>query len=287
MNCYLLIVLFVFVLIEIEVINAMTSDPRVDYFGGSATGSHRHQLNFASDRYWEQCLFCGTSQVHSTRLASNINIVKAHIIPSYNNCLYPEFGPPRYADNLNVHCERNFLPLCGTSGQLYTCHDLFDKHMACLLWQPFESVYYLHISEKVAHDRQRLRSELPELKSKVIQNIPKSCFPYKRLLAARAVKGITSIGIDTELKRLLFVPLDVGSVSSVPQDTRSVSSSQHESTQSSHESDNVGARKRSRYSHDALSRGVRFDTKTEVSSWPIAFDDEFKPGNVHVSSSSH
>jgi hypothetical protein len=81
--------------------------------------------------YWEVCINCGYKEHKHNPPKPNTKIVsRAHLIPNsktFKN-LFNYFGKSdNYRDDFKPKSTRNHIPLCGTRGQKYTCHDLFDS----------------------------------------------------------------------------------------------------------------------------------------------------------------
>lgn len=123
------------------------------------------------------CLFCGRTADISKKLV----ISMAYIVSSGADD-YSDFGPKnQYPDEMNPLSCRNLLPLCGTMGSMVdgkrSCHNLYDAHMAVLIYNPFESKYDVHLlGDKEISVRPTSMS------------IPSGCTPYHRLLTWHAKK---------------------------------------------------------------------------------------------------
>ena len=131
------------------------------------------------------CLFCGRTADESKKLV----ISMAHIVSSGADD-YSDFGlKNQYPNEMNPYSCRNLLPLCGTLGFMidgkYSCHHLYDTHMAVLIYNPFESKYDVHL---LGDDKEI--SVRPTSMS-----IPSGCTPYHRLLTWRAKKCLHEYGL--------------------------------------------------------------------------------------------
>ncbi len=146
-------------------------DKRLSYFksGMSASsGRHTEANNYMNSEYQMTCLFCEEPEdVHS-----------AHIVAATKDCDYKEFGKSHgYKDDLNLKSPRNFIPLCGTKGQVGTCHNEFDNYAITLIYNPLSKKYVVYclnrnFKEGVLHNKEiEISGEFP---------------PYRRLLAWRS-----------------------------------------------------------------------------------------------------
>lgn len=151
-------------------------DPRLFYYSGavrSRNGKHSDASRSIRERY-QACVFCGTK----------VNLTLAHliseIVESEDVTLKP-FGKPRYVDDLEVKSPRNFILLCGTKGEIGSCHDLFDNFRLGVNYDPFTLSYTLFAVDQTS----------PLHQKKIVFSEP---FPYKRLLAWRFRKMILTFG---------------------------------------------------------------------------------------------
>lgn len=132
------------------------------------------------------CLFCGRTADESKKLP----ISMAHIVSSGASD-YSPFGPiNNYPDKMNPLSCRNLIPLCGTMGSMIdgkrSCHNLYDAHLAVLIYNPIESKYDVHLLGEDKDISVRL----------TFMPIPPECTPYHRLLTWRAKKCLLEYGLE-------------------------------------------------------------------------------------------
>jgi hypothetical protein len=155
-------------------------DSKLTYFGddmsrsGKSDDSKTRKKKTAvrqsvKSNYGDACLFCGTDE----------GVTCAHIVADTPSKSYEEFGKlGGYKDDLDVKSVRNFIPLCGTKGELGTCHNEFDTFGITLLYNPLTTNYVIGCLN------QDFKPELElNLKDIAIKGAVK---PYRRLLAWRA-----------------------------------------------------------------------------------------------------
>jgi hypothetical protein len=185
------------------------ADPKLDIFqlsirsDDAASGKSK-----AASKYHEalHCCICGTFAIRGCADYPDVPITWAHIAVSSNNTraekAYKEYGVAAgFVDDLNPKSERNFIPLCGTSGSRKpvfdkngkftgkmesTCHSLFDNYEMIILYNPFVSNYCYWVGRQ-DHSLYNIRIANNELnQTGDMANIPKTHSPYKRLLVWRA-----------------------------------------------------------------------------------------------------
>jgi hypothetical protein len=102
---------------------SLVQDPRLSYFSAAMSGSRGSRHSAASkqikEAYGRVCLFCG----------SNEGVTLAHLVAGNPVVNYGVFGPPKYVDPFDYRSARNFIFLCGTSGQKGTCHNEYDSYL--------------------------------------------------------------------------------------------------------------------------------------------------------------
>jgi hypothetical protein len=105
---------------------------RQNYFFSNAmpksSGKHSDASNTIRTEYGGRCLFCGT-----------IGATLAHLLAGNSAVNYASFGCPKYRDDLKIKSPRNFIPLCGSHGQIGTCRNEFDCYKMSLLFNPLTS----------------------------------------------------------------------------------------------------------------------------------------------------
>ena len=157
-----------------DYLKAMAEMPLVQLYDESMKGStvrRSDRSGKANDHYWQQCLFCGTSD----------GISEAHIVNAVRDFDYTPHGTKGgYSSDLDVTSDRNYIPLCGTKGDGVSCHHHFDSYHVTILYQPFQQSFYLHVPIKY-------RASIGHFHGQSLPKIPDKNMPYKRLLVARAV----------------------------------------------------------------------------------------------------
>ena len=149
-------------------------DPEI----GTNVVSSRSKKLLVRSLYANKCLFCDREQ------SETLPLTVAHIISHNNKEDYSSFGPPRYCDPVDLESVRNRILLCGTKSMEGTCHNLFDYHNVCMVYDPILAKYFVvkvvHVSTcniKFCADG---RKELSQVSSLSVDQQP-----YKRLLAWR------------------------------------------------------------------------------------------------------
>lgn len=174
-------------------------DSRLFFFGRNVKGSQSYRSNSnnsesnqilkrktkaAKDKAKEtftdgeviSCVICRKTE----------SITIAHIVPSALSD-YTDFGVKNnYNCEIDVFSERNFMPLCGTEGEVNSCHDAIDKHQIHICYDTFHRSYHLSCSPNAPERFKELS------KSKLIT--PPGWNPYRRLLAWRSRKCGTEYG---------------------------------------------------------------------------------------------
>ena len=120
-----------------------------------------------------QCFMCG----------SETEVTIAHIVTS-GEADYSVYGTSGgYRDDLDVHSIRNFVPLCGREGMRGTCHDAFDRYLVAIMYDPFQTKYFLLCADGAPEKLKEIAKNGTKLVS------PEGWKPYHRLLAWRARKS--------------------------------------------------------------------------------------------------
>ena len=153
---------------------SLRNDPKLFYFSRKAapsSGKHSTADNLVDEYYKGVCVLCG--EVGATR---------AHLISGNSTTVFEGFGPPRYKEGLDVKSVRNFLPLCGTFGEIGTCHNEFDTYGLAILYnaicgEPYH--YCFCLNPKFA------KRDVVHMKKLELNENHK---PYKRVLAIHAKK---------------------------------------------------------------------------------------------------
>ena len=161
-----------------EKFNLLANDERVAIF--SASGSDRTP-HFPLHDYWTKCLCCGTKT----------NVVRAHLVVNSEKFkgVYPQFSKfGGYSTDFEGISERNHIPLCGTLGQLGTCHHSFDSAQMSLIYNPFSRLFKIYWPKNKVHHQK-------------VVTIPEAKKPYRRLLVWRARHDAIR-NYDLELLRL-------------------------------------------------------------------------------------
>lgn len=199
-----------------------------DATSGSKGRVSRDKFDEPYPRYWHRCLIC-------RRRSKVIPITNAHILPANVDTtdwsLFTDVYGRRagFRDDVNPRSHRNYLPLCGTKGDIGTCHNYFDSFSFALLYNPFERVLFTRVPPLLLLQTPAL-AEVDNLK---IRLPPEEYMPYTRLLAARAV-AVALRGFDEELLERLQAPVCF---------SRASSASSQESEKSSSSGDEVGSKR--------------------------------------------
>ena len=129
--------------------------------------------------YGDKCAFCGV--VESTQSGSQRRDLScAHLTPDIANF------DDGFETQLDLQSTRNYLLLCGTKGELGTCHHGFDKHLLALVPSPIGEWKLLH-----CYKEWKLNAEgtgaLPQWCQPAFQGFTSGTV-YKRVLASRLLK---------------------------------------------------------------------------------------------------
>lgn len=152
-----------------------SADERLFYFStamAASSGKHSAASKAIKTKYKHKCLFCGSA-----------NPTLAHLVAGNSHVDYSLFGTRNgYKSDLDVKSQRNFIPLCGTLGEIGTCYHEFDTYKMSLLYDPLSQEYRVFcLDSKFA--------KYDEVNNKVIP-VDTDFPPYRRLLAWRARKCV-------------------------------------------------------------------------------------------------
>ena len=110
-----------------------TRDPNFNAFGqttGDGAGTIPPPVKCAiRNRYHDKCAFCGTEEISTAeaKLGVQKKLSCAHLATRSG---YFQNG---YTSRFQVQSLRNYILLCGSSGDKGTCHDGFDSHKLALI----------------------------------------------------------------------------------------------------------------------------------------------------------
>jgi hypothetical protein len=166
--------------------SSLRTDRRMEMFGSLMRGSLKSvdgskslskQVNEAKNAVKElhknRCLACG----------SDYRLSAAHLVAGHPKNNYDAFSMLNgYKDDYNFTSVRNFIPLCGSSGENHTCHNEFDKHFMAFVPDPFYRGNYTI---------QCLREEFSKYRDLNGKNVTldlRAEIPYTRALAWHARK---------------------------------------------------------------------------------------------------
>jgi hypothetical protein len=118
-----------------------------DVKGSFKTPPFRRSRDQEYETYWATCLHCGHQNPRPGDPGRQVT--RAHIIINSNNHnfqdVYRCFGRAEgYKDDFDGFSERNQVPLCGTEGDVGSCHDLVDSFQLVLLYDPLQRIYYFY-----------------------------------------------------------------------------------------------------------------------------------------------
>lgn len=152
-----------------------STDGRLSYFSvamAASSGKHSVASRVIREKYKNKCLFCGSGK---TSLA--------HLVAGNSSVDYSLFGVSNgYRSDLDVKSPRNFIALCGTLGEVGTCHHEFDSYKMALLYNPLSRQYSVFCLDPEF-------SKYNQLNNKVVE-VDGTLHPYRRLLAWRARKCV-------------------------------------------------------------------------------------------------
>jgi hypothetical protein len=177
----------------------MYMDAKCDLFdiksGGGSTKSLDASKRPTFDSIWGECLFCGRLQ---GKVGGSNRVSYAHILvhntKTAENALNFFGISSGYTNDVDLESPRNFIPLCGASGEIGTCHHEFDNHNIALVYNPFQQKYFVLLREN-ALDENFKKGKLTKVKqrnedgliSQIVFAKPLDYRPYLRLLKWRAI----------------------------------------------------------------------------------------------------
>lgn len=154
---------------------ALRGDKRLLFFGAAAEsskGDHSAADKKIDSWYQKKCLICGVKE----------GVSRAHLVSGKSTTDFSPFGPPTYANALDVKSARNFIPLCGSLGEQGSCHDAFDKFYITIVRNELTGTLFCYCIAPVEFFPRRAKVHLKEL------NLHSEHRPYSRLLVWHARK---------------------------------------------------------------------------------------------------
>jgi hypothetical protein len=107
-------------------------DPRLKFWndGESSSASTKNNSEVINSRinYRSSHLYCFGCNWKGGKNNDGTGLSTAHIIASSADReeLFGSTGPNNYKDDIVAECERNYLVLCGSKGDKFSCHDAYD-----------------------------------------------------------------------------------------------------------------------------------------------------------------
>lgn len=130
----------------VDVVNArflnICLDPRLSYWSPAIpVNEKRHSV--VSKQLKHAYTGCVMNRIICKLKGFTVPAKAAHIVANNSSINYAFFNYPKYADDLDPHCIRNYIPLCGTSGEADSCHNEFDQFLLTFIYNPMQQNFQI------------------------------------------------------------------------------------------------------------------------------------------------